>query len=67
MRKVMASFALVAAASAATPAFSEGWKQLDGQPAPAFLASQWLNVEGPAPSRERLKGRVWLLNFVGIH
>ena len=39
-----------------------GWKTLDGQPAPAVTASDWINADGE-PSVSALKGKVWLLYF----
>jgi len=65
MRRIaLASLVLGSFATAAT---AEGWKNLVGLAAPEVSATQWLNVSGAAPSLATLKGKVWLLNFIGIH
>jgi len=53
-----ASFGLVM-----VPALAQ--KPTVGQPAPAIVATSWLNWEGDAPTVESLKGRVVLLEFWG--
>jgi peroxiredoxin len=54
----MASLGLVMA-----PAHAQ--KPIVGAPAPAIVASSWLNWQGDAPTLESLKGRVVLLEFWG--
>ena len=51
----------------ATSATAGGWHDLDGRKAPEISANQWLNVPDGTPSVESLEGKVWLLNFIGIH
>jgi len=63
-RLAIATAAVVLLVSSAT---AGGWRDLAGQPAPAISAARWLNVEGDPVTLESLKGRVWLLNFIGIH
>lgn len=61
------AIAVVAVGLFASSARAEGWRDLAGQPAPAITASRWLNVEGGSVTPKTLKGRVWLLNFIGVH
>lgn len=51
---------------ASAPATAD-WHVLDGKPAPEISAASWMNVEGPTPTLETLRGKVWLLNFIGVH
>ena len=55
----MISLVLVTAAAVSA---QSGWKTLDGQPAPALQAADWIHAEG-SPSVSSLKGKVWLLYF----
>jgi len=65
MRRV--AIASLVLGSLAVTAAAGGWQELDGQPAPEFTASQWLHASEGTPSKKSLKGKVWLLNFIGIH
>ncbi len=56
---ILGSFAASAAAG--------GWRNFDGRAAPEITASQWLHVPEGSASLESLEGKVWLLNFIGIH
>ena len=47
-----------------TPA-AAGWRQLEGKRARNFSAASWLHVTGDKPTRKGLKGKVWLLAFMG--
>ena len=65
MARVMFLVGCLAFVSATARA--DGWRQLDGKPAPEIAAESRMNVGGGALSRDALKGKVWLLNFFGIH
>ena len=40
-----------------------GWKPLVGERVPALEAESWLNAGENAPTLDKLKGKVWLLQF----
>ncbi|MDA1195606.1 MAG: hypothetical protein O2894_10535 [Planctomycetota bacterium] len=64
MQRVAIGFALLLLC--ASSARAEGWRDFTGQPAPEVSAVQWLNHEGEAPSLKSLKGKAWLLVFMGV-
>jgi len=53
---LLGAFAVPAAAQS-------GWKNLDGQKAPAITAKEWLNAGKKAPTAKDLRGKVILLEF----
>lgn len=64
MRKAM--FALIILGLLSTYAAADGWRDFEGKAAPEITASEWLHVSAGTPSLKGLKGKVWLLNFVGM-
>ena len=42
---------------------SDGWKELNGETAPAIEASRWLNTGAASPTADDLKGKVVVLEF----
>jgi hypothetical protein len=52
----------------ASVAGAGGWRELVGASAPEISAARWLNApEDEEPSLRTLKGRAWLLCFMGAH
>ena len=45
----------------------DGWRDLKGEVVPEIDARRWLNTQERMPTRDSMKGKVWLLEFFATH